>query len=46
MDMISIAEVHPTAIVLQIENIGPLVRLNSQHAFEISKLFEIYKGKC
>lgn len=45
MDMVQVIELHPTSILLQITNIGPALRLDTQHAFEISKLFEIYKGK-
>lgn len=45
MECVEIAELHPTALILELEDIGPTLRLNTQNAFEISRLFEIYKGK-
>jgi hypothetical protein len=33
MDIINVAEIHPTSIILQIENIGPTLRLDTQSAF-------------
>ena len=40
---VDIVEKHPTAIVLQITNIGPLFRLNTQQGFEIERLISQYK---
>ena len=45
MECVEIAGLHPTALILELEDIGPTLRLNTQNAFEISRLFEIYKGK-
>ena len=45
MDDVEVAELHPTALVLQLDEIGPTLRLNTPNAYEISRLLEIYKGK-
>ena len=41
---VEIMEKHPTAIVLQIVNVGPLLRLDTQQAFEICKLIQHYQS--
>lgn len=33
MEMIEVAEIHPTSIILQISNIGPALRLDTQQSF-------------